>query len=362
MKRAPLFTLLILLCIEFSNAQNKYNYLPPDQLKDGLTVSTLAKENIDSFLVYKCLEVLNENPFKLHSILVFRNDRLVLEEYFNKYDRDKKQDLRSATKSILSLLVGIAIEKGFISGVEEPIANYLPESLTNKYLQGEKRKIRIQDLLTMRTGLDCNDWDRKSKGQEDKVYKKKDWLSYTLNLPMLYAPGDTALYCSMGTVLAAEIVSQAAKMPIDSFAKMYLFDPLGIQLVKWGHTSSRKNIITSAKRLYLRPRDLAKIGLLVANNGMYKGRQVISGEWLEVSTAAHTKLNGLEYGFLWWRVSFLNGDKKITVTMAMGNGGQYIMVFPDLNLVVVFTGGAYNSPKGKVPFAIVQDILLPSLR
>lgn len=359
-KYSTLFFFLLFAII--GHAQKDYRYTPPNKLDDALSVSTLSAEKIDSGLVYRCMQAFTEKPFKLHSILFLRNNQLVLEEYLNNYDQNSKQDLRSATKSILSLLVGIAIDQGFIKGVEEPISNYLPASLVNAYLQGSKSEIKIEDLLTMRTGLDCNDWDRKSKGQEDKVYKKKDWLKYTLNLPMLYTPGDTAFYCSMGTVLAAEIVSQAAKMPIDSFARFYLFEPLGIHAVQWGHTSPRKDVIASAKRLYLKPRDLAKIGLLVANNGQYNDQQIVSKKWLDLSTSAHTMLNGLEYGFLWWRIPFFHKRQKTTAIAAMGNGGQYIMVFPDLDLVAIFTGGAYNSQKGRIPFVVIKDILLPALR
>jgi CubicO group peptidase (beta-lactamase class C family) len=211
----------------------------------------------------------------------------------------------------------------------------------------------------MSSGLDCNDWDKKSEGQEDKVYRKKDWIKYTLNLPMVNEPGTVSNYCSMGVVLIAEIISQSSGMTIDKFAEQYLFKPLGIDNVSWHHTS-KKEIISSGKRLYMCSRDMAKIGQLMLNKGKWNEKQVVSEKWIEESTRPKTKIAGIDYGYLWWNIPFKTKEKRIVSKLATGNGGQYIMIFPELDMVAVFTGGAYNSQEDKLPFAIMTDIFLPA--
>jgi len=230
---------------------------------------------------------------------------------------------------------------------------------SKKNIDERKEKITIKHLLTMSSGLDCNDWDKKSKGQEDKVYKKKDWLQYTLNLPMVNEPGTVSNYCSMGAVLIAEIISQASGMTIDKFAEQYLFKSLGINNVSWGHTSNKK-IIPSGKRLYMTSRDMAKIGQLILNKGKWNEKQIVSKKWIEESTTPKTKITGIDYGYLWWNIPFKANEKIFISKTALGNGGQYIMVLPELDMVAVFTGKAYNSQEDKLPFSIMTDIILPT--
>ena len=159
--------------------------------------------------------------------------------------------------------------------------------------------------------------------------------------------------------MIAEIISQASGMTIDKFAKQYLFNLLGITNESWGHTSNKK-VIPSAKRLYMTSRDMAKIGQLILNNGKWNGKQIISEKWVEESTTMKTKIAGIDYGYLWWNIPFKAKEKVFVSKAATGNGGQYIMVLPELDMVAVFTGGAYNSQEDKLPFAIMTDIFLPT--
>ena len=293
--------------------------------------------------------------------MLIKNNQIVIEEYFNDYSLNKQHDLRSATKSIRSILLGIALDKGFIGTIDDPISKYLKNKVPKKNLDERKDKITIRHLITMSTGLDCNDWDKKSDGQEDKVYRKKDWVQYTLDLPMVNEPGTVSNYCSMGTLLLVEIISQTSGMTIDAFAEKYLFEPLGISNISWGHTST-KVVIPSAKRLYMTSRDMAKVGQLILNNGKWNGTQVVSEKWIGESTTPKTKITGIDYGYLWWNIPFKVNENIVVSKMATGNGGQYIMVFPELDMVAVFTGGAYNSQEDKLPFAIMKDIFLPTFK
>lgn len=359
MKKIVTVIILALSVNIFCYGQNPYDYSQPKNLGDGWITNNLKSQNIDTTLIYKLFSQLKNGENRIHSVLLVVNDQLIIEEYFNGHSGNEPHDLRSTTKSIRSILMGIAIDKGFVKDVDDPISKYLKSPVPNKNLDDRKERITIKNLLTMSSGLDCNDWDQKSKGQEDKVYKKKDWLQYTLDLPMVNDPGTVSNYCSMGAILIAEIISRASGMTIDQFAENYLFGPLGITNVTWGHTSD-KEVIPSGKRLYMTSRDMAKIGQLTLNEGMWNGKQVVSRKWVEESTTPKTKITNIDYGYFWWNIPFNVNGKVFLAKTATGNGGQYIMVVPGIEMVAVFTGGAYNSQEDKLPFAIMKDIFLPT--
>ncbi|WP_303317966.1 serine hydrolase [Flavivirga abyssicola] len=357
MKNPTIFTIFILLVSSFCSAQNTYIYSKPKKLEDGWKTNDLQSQNIDSTLIIKLFNQLQIKENKIHSVLLVKNDQIIIEEYFGENSVNNQHDLRSATKSITSILMGIAVDKGFVKNVNDPISKYLNSLVPTKNLDERKKEITIEHLLTMSTGLDCNDWDKKSKGQEDKIYKKNDWLQYFLNLPMINKPGTVSNYCTIGQILATEIISQTSGITIDKFAEKYLFNPLGINNVNWGHTS-KKEIIPSGKRLYMTSRDMAKIGQLILNKGKWNGKQVVSEKWIEKSTTPKTKITGIDYGYLWWNIPFKANGKIFASKTATGNGGQYIMVLPELDMVAIFTGGAYNSQEDKLPFVIMKDIFL----
>lgn len=359
MKNITALTILALFVNSLCYGQDPYTYSQPKELGDGWKTENLKSQNVDTTLIYKAFGQLKNKENEIHSVLLIKNDRLIIEEYFKEHSADQPHDLRSTTKSIRSILLGIAIDKGFIEDINDPMSKYLKSPMPKKNLDKRKNNITIKNLLTMSSGLDCNDWNKKSKGQEDKVYKKKDWLQYTLDLPLVNEPGAVSNYCSMGVVLIAEIICQASGMTIDKFAEKYLFSPMGIDNINWGHTSD-KEIIPSGKRLYMTSRDMAKIGQLVLNKGKWNGKKIVSENWIEESTTPKTKITGIDYGYLWWNIPFKVNDKIVVSKTATGNGGQYIMILPRLDMVVVFTGGAYNSQDDKLPFAMLNDIFLPT--
>lgn len=332
-----------------------------EESKAGWEKVPLGVHFSDSIPIIKLIEALQREETQIHSMLLLKNNQLLLEEYYQEYDLNKVHDLRSTSKSIRSLLMGIAVDQGLVKSIDDPVYKYLPDLRPQKNQDERKGAITIRHLLTMSTGLECNDWDPKSKGQEDRVYKKKDWLQYTIDLPMVNDPGEVSAYCSMGAILVAEIISVTSGMPIQEFAQKNLFDPLGISQVQWGHTN-QKEVINSGKRLYMRPRDMAKLGQLVLQQGQWNGKQIVSKAWIEDATTPKTKITGIDYGFLWWNLPFQYQGRAIMSKLATGNGGQYIIVFPELELIAVFTGGAYNSQDDKLPFALMNRVILPSLR
>jgi len=359
MKNIVSLIIINLFIGEFCYGQDTYTYLQPKEIGDGWKTSNLKSQNIDTTLIYKLFNKIKKKENKIHSVLLIKNDQLIIEEYFKSHSVNEPHDLRSATKSIRSILMGIAIDKGFIENINDPISKYLKSPTPNKNIDERKDKITIKHLLTMSSGLDCNDFDQKSKGQEDKIYRKKDWLQYAVDLPMVNESGTTSNYCSIGTVIVAEIISQASGMTINKFAEQYLFIPLGIENVKWGHTSNKK-VTPSAKRLYMSSRDMAKIGQLILNNGKWNDKQIISKNWVNESTTMKTKISGNDYAYLWWNIPFKLNEKIIISKTASGNGGQYIIIIPEMDMVAIFTGGAYNSQDAQLAFNIMNDVFIPT--
>ncbi|MEQ8907040.1 serine hydrolase [Ekhidna sp.] len=359
MKNLIIHLILILFISPLCIAQSGYMYSQPVELGDGWETNHLKSTAFDTTRLYTFFNQIIGEEHNLHSVLLIKNNQLIIDEYFNGYDAKKLHDLRSVNKSIKSILLGIAIEKGIIDDINDPISKYLKSHSPKKNLDERKDEITIRHLITMSAGWDCNDWDKKSKGQEDRVYKKEDWIQYTLDLPVVNAPGKVSNYCSMGVIILAEIISQASGSTIDKFAEEYLFKPLGIENLKWGHTSE-KDVIPSGKRLYLTPRDLAKIGQLILNEGSWNGQQIVSANWIKESTTTKTAITSVEYGYLWWNIPFIINGKELISKTATGNGGQYIIVIPEMDIVAVFTGGAYNSQEDKLAFAVMKDILLPT--
>jgi CubicO group peptidase (beta-lactamase class C family) len=296
----------------------------------------------------------------LRSMLAMRRGKLVLEAYWNGYDKNAQQDLRSATKSITSLLVGIAIDQKFVKGIDEPLRTYLGPIYPNA--SALQQNITLEDLLTMRSGLACNDRDENSPGHEDRMYRERDWVGYFLHLPIVSPAGQATRYCTGGAVTLGRVISEASKRSVPMFADQFLFGPLGIKGAHWSDFDNHRQTDTGG-HLSLRPRDMAKIGQLVLQGGTWNGQQLLPRAWIEQSTNERTQIDGGKpYGYLWWRLLVPYHDGHISAIFAGGNGGQYIFVVPELELVTVFTGGNYNSKKAQRPFQIMNKYILPAVQ
>jgi CubicO group peptidase (beta-lactamase class C family) len=342
-----------------------YAYQPPPELADGIAAGGVAEAGLAPAVAERIVRGVVDGTYAdLHSVLVYRRGRLVLEEYFYDQDRNRPHQLRSATKSVVSALVGIAIGQGALAGEQERVLHRLPyASLANPHPQ--KQALTLGDLLTHRTGLACDDWDGDSPGNETRVYESDDWVKFFLDLPVAAERGTTARYCSAGVAAAGRMVERATGEPLPAYAQRVLWEPLGIRAedVRWDFTLSDENAGTFAQ-LYLRPRDLLKLGILYQQEGRWNGRQVISAEWVRRSTAAHSRIGGEPYGYFWWH-KWLNvptsaGPRRVDMIVASGNGGQKIYLVPSLDLVAVFTAGAYNADDTP-PNAIMANVLLPAL-
>jgi CubicO group peptidase (beta-lactamase class C family) len=331
----------------------------PSNTGDGWAVSTPAAEGMDSRSVLNNLEGIRDGFFSgVDSMVLVRHGRLVAEGYFNGYAADTLHDLRSTGKSFTSALAGIAIDQGLFT-VDDPISSLIPQFETHANMDDRKRAITIRHLLDMRSGLECNDWDAASRGNEERMYNTRDWVSFILDLPMANDPGTVASYCTGGVVVLGQIISSRSGMALDAYAATYLFGPLGIRQSTWRR--SPDGSATGGGGLKLTPRDAARLGQLYLDGGEWNGTRVVPADWVTKSRESVTALGRDGYGLLWWKRSFAYRGGTVDSFFTSGNGGNFIFVIPALDLVAVFTGSNYNSPLGDRPFQIVGDFVLPAV-
>ncbi|MDB6036696.1 MAG: hypothetical protein JWM99_537, partial [Verrucomicrobiales bacterium] len=324
-----------------TNAPYRFEASIPPDLKDGLDVGSLEKAELNGGLIGTMVEqIANESHKNVDSVLLIKKGKLVVEEYFYQYDRQKLHQLRSATKSVVSGLVGIALDKKLIRSKEEPVISFFPEYQI-KNLSTEKRAITLEHLLSGQSGLACEDGNAESPGEEQKMNASLDWVRFILDLPMIEPPGRTGRYCSGGVILLGRIVEKASGQRLADFAAENLFGKLGITNYRWNFKPDSSSF-DDACQLELRPRDMAKLGLLYMNEGQWNGKQVISREWVKTSLSKHSVVRGTDYGYLWWRQWLNVNGRRMEGVTAKGNGGQRIYLWPSLDLLVVITGGNYN--------------------
>jgi len=332
----------------------------PENTGDGWTASTPAAEGMSAAELQGTLELIRDKTFtKVDSLVVARHGKLVAEGYFNGFGRESLHDLRSTGKSFTSALAGIAIGQGLF-GVDDPISQHIPQFDRHDNMSVRKQSIEIYHLLNMNSGLECNDWDSSSPGNEERMYDKRDWVGFILDLPMAFDPGQATQYCTGGVVVLGYIISQTSGMALDAYANSYLFGPLAIRDADWRR--SPDGAATGGGGLKLRPRDAAKLGQLYLNGGTWNGTRVVSAEWVSLSQQRLYSLGSDRYGYLWWKRSFSRASGNVDSFFTSGNGGNYIFVIPSLDLVAVFTGSNYNSSLGDQPFTILRDRLLPAVQ
>lgn len=340
----------------------KFRYRSPSVLDDGIAVAAVSEATITPQIAARLVQGVIDGSYQdVHSILVWRRGKLVLEEYFYGYDRDRIHPMRSLTKSVVSLLAGAASDRRLIDPKAPVMARlgYLAWSNPDP----RKQRINMLHLLSHTSGLACSDNDANSPGN-NRIYDTNDWVKAVLDLPMTGEPGTVASYCSGGLLAASRALEVATGKPLPSFAQDVLFSPLGIsdKQWRWPLTMDRSQR-DEFGQIYLRPRDMLKFGILLRDNGRWQNRQILSQEWIQQATSRQSRIDGSDYGLgIWHRYYMVRtaaGPLRIDTIMPSGNGGQKIFWVSALDLIVVFTGGAYNidSPTN----AMMADVLLPAL-
>jgi CubicO group peptidase (beta-lactamase class C family) len=326
-KSISAFSLTIFLFFIFvqSNASESDTNYPTNEWY----VSTPEEQGMQSKTLFQMIEAIKEQKYNIHSITIVRNGSLVLDSYLYPFQYGKKHKMYSATKSVTSALIGIAIDKGHIKDVHQPITHFFPDK-TISNLDDLKRSLTLKNLLIMASGFDCEDGSANKWATTVEMRKSEDWTQYALNLPMARKPGEHYQYCNGVSHLLSAIIHKSTGMQPLAFAQKYLFDPLGIKDVEW--ETSPEGIVSGWGGLSLLPKDMAKIGLLFLNKGRWEKQQIISTDWVEESIQPYIdgRWNGEDYGYQWW-------INQAGYYSAVGMFGQAIYVVPKKKLVAVFT-------------------------
>jgi CubicO group peptidase (beta-lactamase class C family) len=341
-----------------------YRYHVPADAHDGIPVGDIAKTELGAGTANAIVRGIVDGTYKdVHSVLLFQHGRLVMEEYFYGYDAARQHQLRSATKSVVSALAGIAIDRGALPGATEPV---LPHMSYTGYANPDSRKssMTLGNFLSMSSGLDCNDHSSDSPGRETVIDEAPDWVKATLDLPMINNPGTHGYYCSGGVAVVGRMTENVVHMSLPEFAQANLFGPLGMKRADWTWNYNLTNANKEYSQIHLRPRDMLKIGMLFTNSGKWQDRQIISEAWVKASLSEQSHVDDTSYGYFWWRpwlnVQVPAGEHRVDMIAAQGNGGQKIYLLPQYDLVAVFTAGDYNSD-GAPPNKIMGKIILPAL-
>ncbi len=333
-----------------------------------LFINCQAQQVNRSFIEELKEKVTDKTYPKIDAIVVEHNDKIILEEYFNGFKKDSLHDVRSSFKSMTSLLAGIAIDKKLIA-LNDSLGRFFPE-LKNE----AKRRIRVRNLLEMRSGLNCEEFYDIGPECEDEMFKTDDWVAYCLGVNLIREPGLNWSYNSNEPMLVGEIIARASGMTVMEFAKKNLFQPLGINDYQW--TISPKGQGMTAGSFYMKPADMLKITDLVRNKGNWKGRQIVSADWIKISTNCQividfsftrysripdARYESARYGFFWYKERLKYKDINTDVLFASGNGGQYMMLLPEYNVTAVFTGSNYGNWRGKLPLEMLLKYIIPAI-
>ena len=336
-----------------------YEYALPEEKEDGLSVAHAADLGFDVSRLERMIDAIDDGQFKeIHSVAIMKEGKLVLQQqFFEKWpsfgtindiirSRGDKHLSFSVTKSVTSALIGIAVEEGLIE-LNAPLYSYFDYPEYENWT-GEKMAITIHDALTMRTGLDCSEFGRWEEAPDPS--------KYTLDLPLVVSPGGTFNYCTEVSNLLGEIIERQSGLSLQVFANIYLFSKLGIRDVEWWIVQERA---TAGSSLYWSTRDMLKFGQLFLNNGRWNGLQVVPEAWVAQSTESLVDTGWVyDYALHWWKTTIQAGLTQVEVTAAIGVGGQRIFILHELDMVVVFTGGNFNTAiNGVDELTIASDIL-----
>jgi CubicO group peptidase (beta-lactamase class C family) len=331
---AFLLILLMVLAYIFLHERSSLPTLPaPDHWPtDGWQTTTPEEQGFDSVKLAEGLSAIQKAGIPIHSLLLIRDGRILLETYFYPYDGQAPHSTSSITKSITTTLIGIAIDQGKLS-LDDRMVSFFPE-YTIAALDARKKAITIRHLASMSAGMECSGLPDELTVAEMET--SPDWVQFALDRPMAYEPGKHWEYCGLFMHLLSAILEKATGMPAQEFARLNLFEPLGIQAGTWPMDPQGVNMGAGNLRLY--PTDMAKLGLLWLQRGKWDGRQVVSSGWVRESVVKRFQTGGDSYGYGWWISDGLTGPSYD----AVGSGGQRITVDPNLNLVLVTTGGGLN--------------------
>lgn len=359
-----LTVVLLYNCLSRDTKEDSYRYQLPEQKNDGWPVSSLDAEGIDTAKIEEFIEKARNRDFNwVHTVHIARNGKLVLEAFLYRSFINQLHEIQSCTKSVTSTLIGIAIDKGMILSVDVPFFDFFPDYM--HLCDEEKKKIKLYHTLTMSMGLEWNEGDIPPYDPDNDHYIVRyggNFLRHLLGKPLIYEPGTFWYYNSGGSMALGAIIYRVSGLHADRFAKKYLFDPLGIDDYDWWYID--EGYPHTGGGLSMHQRDMAKLGQLYLDNGMWQGQRILSEQWAKNATRNRigSRIEGRDtgYGYQWWTYTFSIGGNKIDSFFAAGAGGQYIFVVRSLSLVVVFTQGDHFSETKT--FEMMEGYILPAVK
>jgi CubicO group peptidase (beta-lactamase class C family) len=317
---------------------------------DGWPTSTPEEQGMDAQRLAEMLEDLQDKEYDIHSLLIVRNGHIVMDVYLYPYAEELNHDLYSVTKSFVATLIGIAKDKGYIESVLQPVLGFFPDRTADN-LDADKEAMALADLLMMSSGWECPDDEYGSLGP---VAESDDWVQAMLDLPMQNAPGERFEYCNASSHLLSAIIHETTGLRAMEFAQEHLFGPLGITSARWQADPQGNHLGWS--EMYMTPHDMARLGYLYLHGGFWDGEQVVSADWVEAATTAQivVKDNRTDgYGYQWW-------TRDDGAYMARGFGGQYVIVIPDKDMVVVFTASTLGEDEFSPPMELLNTFIIPA--
>jgi CubicO group peptidase (beta-lactamase class C family) len=319
---------------------------------EGWATATPEEQGMDADLLADMLAEIGEQDHAIDSVSVVRHGYMVLDATIHPFQPDWKHPIHSCTKSIVSALIGIAIEQGHLEGVDVPVLQLFPDR-TAANLDANKEAMTLEHLLTMTSGWECRDsYLYRWRGLEEMA-QTDDWVQFMLDLPMADKPGTHFEYCNGVSFLLSAIVQETTGQTALEFAQERLFGPLGITEVDW--PSNPQGISVGWGQIRMKPHDMAKIGYLYLHGGLWDGEQIVPAEWVQVSTREHTPATLQDgYGYQWW-------VDDSGYYMALGYAGQLIFVIPDRDMVVVFTSDLAERDF-YTPQELLVNFVLPSAK
>ena len=367
---AVLFVVALSSLHASAQAQKPHDNFAPESRPDGWATSDASSAGLDRGALTRMEQAIISGEFnRIGSILVVRHEKLAYEAYFEG-TAGSLRDTRSATKTITSMLTGIALDQHLLPSMDAKVVSYFPEKQPLANPEPRKDAITIEDLITMSSLLECDDWNDYSRGNEERMYIIEDWVKFFLDLPIKgfppwkTKPQDSAYgrgfsYCTAGITTLGGVLEKTTHTKLADFASKNLFTPLGIQHVQWAY--SPLGLAQAGGGLQLESRDLLKLGQLYLNAGNWNGKRIVSESWVKSSTQPHVQIDEqTKYAYLWWLKEFRAGNQSYSAYFMSGNGGNKIAVFPKLDMVVVITSTNYNT-KGmhEQTERLLTDYILP---
>lgn len=355
-----------------------YAYTQPPAFDDGWPTASLEDVGMSRAGIEKFIRTIIDTPMdsvsahEIHGVLIARHGKLVLEEYFHGENREKPHDTRSAAKSLTATLIGAGIYSGVPLKTSSPVYQVMNGGAFPPGIEPRKKALTLEHLLTMSSGLDCDDSDPGSPGFEPTLLDSEDILDYykyILNLKVIREPGERAVYCSINPHLAGGMLARSARQSLPVLMQTLIAEPLQIKRYYMQLTPTGDGYMGGSVRML--PRDFMKLGQLHVNGGTWNGRRILTQQWASRSTMPLYEVQGakpiepykvLKYGYLWWVIEYPYKGRTVRAFFASGNGGQTVMGIPELDLVVAIYAGNYAASPGKqIQEGYVPKYILPAV-